>query len=63
MAAVRKYAKAVLAAVFGLSPAVMVGLLAAFGVSLDVDTVAAVLGGLSPLLAALGVAVGPANQQ
>lgn len=57
-----KYAKAVLAAVFGLSPAAVVGLLAAFDVHLDVHTVAAILGGLSPLLAALGVAIGPANK-
>lgn len=63
MTFIRKYAKAVLAAAFGLSPAAVVGLLAAFGVHLDVNTVAAVLGGLSPLLAAFGVAVGPANQQ
>ena len=58
-----RYAKAILAAVFGLSPVAVVGILAAFGVNLDVNTVAAILGGLSPLLAALGVAVGPANQQ
>lgn len=61
MVTVRKYAKAILAAAFGLSPAAVVGLLAAFGVHLDVATVAAVLGSLSPLLAAAGVAVGPAN--
>lgn len=57
----KKYAKAILAAAFGLSPAAVVGLLAAFGVHLDVYTVAAILGGLTPLLAAAGVAVGPAN--
>jgi uncharacterized membrane protein len=62
MAKIQRYTKAILAAVFGLSPAAVVGLLAAFGVHLDVDTVAALLGGLSPLLAAFGVAVGPANQ-
>ncbi|AIG78475.1 Putative membrane protein [Amycolatopsis japonica] len=57
-----EYAKAILALVFGLSPAAVVGVLALFGVSLDEATVTAVLVGLSPLVAALGVAVGPANK-
>lgn len=57
----RKYTKAVLAAVGGLTPAAVVGLLALFRVHLDLGTVTTLLGVLSPLLATLGVAVGPAN--
>ncbi|MFI5607787.1 hypothetical protein [Amycolatopsis sp. NPDC051903] len=57
-----KYAKAILAAVFGLSPAVVVGILALVGVHVDETTVTALVGVLSPVLATLGVAVGPANK-
>lgn len=56
-----RYAKAILAIVGGLSPAAVVGLLSAFGVHIDPVLVTGLLGGLSPLLAAVGVAVGPAN--
>lgn len=57
-----KYAKAILAALGGLTPAFVVGVLALFGVNLEAETVAALLGGLAPLLATLGVLVGPANK-
>lgn len=57
-----KYAKAILAAVFGLSPAVVVGILALFRVHVDQDTVTWLLGVLSPVLGTLGVAVGPKNK-
>lgn len=58
-----KYAKAVLAAVFGLSPAAVVGVLALFKVHVDEGTVTWLLGVLSPVLGVLGVAVGPKNKE
>jgi hypothetical protein len=57
-----KYAKAWLAALFGLSPAVVVGVLALFGVHIEAATWAALLGVLGPVLAVAGVVVGPANK-
>jgi hypothetical protein len=61
MNTIRKYAKAVLAFVFGLSPLAVVSILRLFHVHLDESTVASILTFASPVLAMLGVAVGPAN--
>ena len=57
-----RYAKLVAALVGGLSPAAVIGVLALFNVHVDSDQVTAILAAASPLLAALGVAVGPANK-
>lgn len=57
-----KYIKAILAAVFGLSPAAVVGILALAKIHVDETTVTYLIGILSPILATLGVAVGPANK-
>jgi hypothetical protein len=59
---VERYAKAILAGLFSLSPAVVVGVLTLFGVHIDAGVVAALLGVLGPLLGVAGVAVGPANK-
>jgi hypothetical protein len=58
----RKYSKAFLAALGGLTPAAVVGILALFHVQLDSGTVGTLLGVLAPLLATLATIVGPANQ-
>jgi hypothetical protein len=59
---VERYAKALLAGFFALSPAAVVGVLVLFGVHIDAGVVAALLGVLGPLLGVAGVAVGPANK-
>ncbi|WP_439377817.1 hypothetical protein [Amycolatopsis lexingtonensis] len=62
MNTIRAYSKAILAFVFGLSPLAIVNVLRLFHVHLDEATVTAILTFASPLLAAAGVAVGPANK-
>ena len=57
-----KYIKGILAAIFGLSPAAVVGILALFKIHVDETTVTYLIGILSPILATLGVVVGPKNQ-
>lgn len=57
-----KYAKGWLAALFGLSPAAAVGVLALFGVHIPAGVVASLLGLLGPLLGVAGVVVGPENK-
>lgn len=57
-----KYMKTVLALIGGLSPAAVIGALALFNVHVDSEVITAILAAVSPLLAALGVAVGPANK-
>lgn len=59
---VERYAKALLAGFFALSPAAVVGVLVLFGVHIDAGVVAALLGVLGPVLGVAGVAVGPANK-
>ncbi|MEV6898353.1 hypothetical protein [Amycolatopsis sp. NPDC051372] len=58
----RKYAKAVLAEVGGLTPGLVVGVLALFHVDIDATTAATVVAVASPILAAIGIAAGPANK-
>lgn len=58
----REYTKAVLAAVGGLTPGLAVGVLALVGVHIDTDTATLIIATVSPILAALGVAAGPANK-
>lgn len=58
---IRKYAKGLLALIGGLTPAAVVGALALFDVRLDLGTVTALLGGLSPVLAGLLTILGPRN--
>lgn len=60
---IRKYAKGILALIGGLTPAAVVGALALFEVHLDLGTVTALLGGLSPILAGLLTILGPRNQE
>jgi hypothetical protein len=54
--------KAVLAAICGASPLFVVGVLSLFHVTADPTYVGAILGLASPILASIGVAVGPANK-
>ena len=60
---IRKYAKGILALIGGLTPAAVVGALALFDIRLDLGTVTALLGGLSPILAGLLTILGPRNQE
>lgn len=57
MSKILQYTKTILAVVFGASPSALVAALALFGVHLDTDTVIAIVAGLSPILAGLGVAL------
>jgi len=63
MNAIKRYAKGILALIGGLTPAAVVGALALFDIQLDLGTVTALLGGLSPILAGLLTILGPRNQE
>lgn len=56
-----KYIKAIAAFLGGITPAAVVGILAAFGVHMDAVTVGSILGAASPVLALLATWRAPAN--
>lgn len=57
----RRFSKAIAALVGGITPPVVVAILAAFGVHLGLDQAGEIVGGLSALLALLATLAAPPN--
>lgn len=59
----RRFSKAIAALIGGLTPPVVVAILAAFGVHMDLHQAGEIIGAASAILALAATAAAPANQQ